>query len=77
VVAVTGPNQVFHAPVIAKKRVRFTIKTPRRVIHVAGRVVRVGARGKRIIVVVVRSRNCPAGTVLFHGHCSAAVRGKG
>jgi hypothetical protein len=81
VVTITGPNQVVHAAVVAKKRIRATIKTPKRVIHVAGRVYHLRGKGKfagkRVVVVVSRTRTCPAGTVLFHGKCSAAVRGKG
>jgi hypothetical protein len=81
VVTVTGPNQVVHAAVVAKKRIRATIKTPRRVVHVAGRVYHLRGKGKfagkRVVVVVSRFRTCPAGTVLYHGKCSAAVRGKG
>jgi hypothetical protein len=77
VVTVTGPNQVFHSPVVVKKRVGVSVKTPRRVVHVAGRVYRVHGKAKRILVVVVRPRTCPSGTVLFLGRCGAVVRGKG
>ena len=77
VVTVTGPNQVVHAPVVVKKHFRATIKTPKRVVHVAGRVYRLRGKAKRVVIVVVRPRACPAGTVLFLGRCGPVVRGKG
>ena len=77
VVTVTGPNQVVHAPVVVKKRVRAKFKTPKRVVHVAGRVYRLRGKTKRVVVVVVRPRACPSGTVLFLGRCGPVVRGKG
>lgn len=77
VVTVTGPNEVFHPPVVVKKGVKATIKTPKRVVHVAGGVYRGKSKGKRVVVVVVRPRTCPPGTVLFLGRCAPVARGKG
>lgn len=82
VFTVTGPGPVVqHPPLVVKKQFRAKIQTPKRVIHVAGRVYRILGkgkfRGKRVVVVVSRTRGCPPGTVLFNGRCSAAVRGKG
>jgi hypothetical protein len=81
VVTVTGPNQVVHAALVTKKRFRTTIKTPKRVVHIAGRVMRLrgkaGVLGTRVVVVVSRPRTCPSETTLLHGKCSPVVRGKG
>jgi hypothetical protein len=82
VFTVTGPGQVVqHPSVVVKKQFRATVRTPKHVIHVAGRVYRITGkgkfRGKRIVVIVSRTRGCPSGTVLFNGRCSAVVRGKG
>jgi hypothetical protein len=81
VVTVTGPTQIVRGGVLAKKTAQVTLRTPRRVIRVAGRVYHLRGKGKfarkKVIVVVVRPRGCPKGTVLFHGRCSAVVHGKG
>lgn len=56
------------------------IRQPRRI--VPGHVIRILASGvvsgkKFIVIVVVRSNGCAAGTALSNGVCRAVVRGKG
>jgi len=81
VVTVTGPTQIVRGSVLGQKTAQVTIKTPRRVIRVHGRVYHLRGKGKygkkKVIVIRVHSRGCPQGTVLFHGRCSPVVRGKG
>jgi hypothetical protein len=54
VVTVIGPNQIVHPGVVTKKRVRTTIRTPRRVVRVGGRIIRLrgksGVLGTRVVV---------------------------
>ena len=81
VVTVTGPTQIVRGGVVGKKTAQVTLTTPRRVIRVAGRVYHLSGKGKygqkKVIVVVVRPRGCPRGTVLYHGRCTPVVHGKG
>jgi hypothetical protein len=58
-----------------------TLTTPCRIIRVAGRVYHLRGKGKyarkKVVVVVIRPRGCPKGTVLYRGRCSPVVHGKG
>jgi hypothetical protein len=93
VVTFTGPNEIVHPGLVVKKLVQAKFKQPRRLVRVAGRIHRLRARARflvvKVIVVVRRTvivagragaaaaRGCPAGTALSHGQCSPIVRGKG
>lgn len=81
VVTVTGANKVVRAGVLGTKHAQVTLTTPKRVVRVGARVIHVLGKGrlegKKVIVVVVRSNGCPAGTALYNGECRAVVRGQG
>jgi hypothetical protein len=77
VVTVTGPNQIVHPGLVANKRIKVTITTPKRVIRVSGHVYRLHGKGKVAgkSVVVVLIRGCPRGTVHDGNGCGAPGKG--